>query len=258
MRRLFILALLIFTTTTQAERIPYLAEISVQLGTEQNLPLSDEIRFTVVSSNSEAILNSLRERSNIKVDQLTSSSVVITLKANSRSIGKLDNRYLSSSFVIDLEEESTQKFVSGYKGSNETYADIRKMAEYVRGYITNPTYIHSFNVASRTAKLRSGDCTEYAVLATALARAEKLPSKVVLGTVILEGNDRVVSYGHAWSEVWQDGHWQILDPALYASNFNRHFYLPAMELENEGPGYSLDLVKAMQLFPVKITHLQNN
>jgi transglutaminase/protease-like cytokinesis protein 3 len=66
---------------------------------------------------------------------------------------------------------------------------------------------------------REGDCTEYAVLLAALARAEQIPTRVVTGMVYADryaGSSRVF-VPHAWVQSWINGRWQSFDAAL------RHF-----------------------------------
>lgn len=57
----------------------------------------------------------------------------------------------------------------------------------------------------------SGDCSEYAFLAAALARVNGLPARV-LGGFVCEGDAilKDVAY-HNWAEVWLDGRWCVLD-----------------------------------------------
>jgi len=131
------------------------------------------------------------------------------------------------------------------------------LARYVSSYVETPTYIHGFNVASVAAIQRSGDCTEYAVLTTALARSLGMPSKVMFGTVLIEEDDQVLAFGHAWTELWRDGRWLILDAALYGYEGKKLFYIPSDELEEEGPGYGMSILKSVGLMPAKIENLQN-
>jgi hypothetical protein len=54
---------------------------------------------------------------------------------------------------------------------------------------------------------RRGDCTEHALLATALLRAAGIPARVAVGLAHSEG-----AFGyHAWVEYWHDG-WRTMDP----------------------------------------------
>jgi hypothetical protein len=65
-----------------------------------------------------------------------------------------------------------------------------------------------FASASQTMKEREGDCSEQAVLLTALARTVGIPARCVKGLVYQDGS----FYRHMWTEVWV-GRWQPLDPA---------------------------------------------
>lgn len=65
--------------------------------------------------------------------------------------------------------------------------------------------------ALHTLTARRGDCTEFAHLATSLARAAGLPARTVGGYVM--DHDAIVQAGdyHDWAEVWIDRRWLILD-----------------------------------------------
>jgi transglutaminase-like putative cysteine protease len=55
-------------------------------------------------------------------------------------------------------------------------------------------------------KTKKGDCNEHAVLFAALARASGIPTKVVMGTIYIDGR----FYYHAWNEVFL-GKWVAVD-----------------------------------------------
>jgi transglutaminase-like putative cysteine protease len=58
---------------------------------------------------------------------------------------------------------------------------------------------------------RRGDCTEYAYLATALARASSIPARMVGGYVTdRDITPRAGDY-HNWAELYIDGSWRLLD-----------------------------------------------
>lgn len=63
--------------------------------------------------------------------------------------------------------------------------------------------------AREVLRARRGDCNEHAVLLAALARAARVPARVVAGAVYL--NDGF--YYHAWTELWLGG-WVSADPVL--------------------------------------------
>lgn len=63
--------------------------------------------------------------------------------------------------------------------------------------------------ASEVVRSRSGDCTEHAVLLTALLRARQVPARVVVGVVYWDQYSAFA--GHAWTEAWLEGRWVALD-----------------------------------------------
>ena len=66
-----------------------------------------------------------------------------------------------------------------------------------------------------TLRDRRGDCTEFADLYTALARAAGLPARTVVGLAYQpsnEANDLGAFALHAWNEVAIDGAWHSVDP----------------------------------------------
>ncbi len=197
----------------------------------------------------------LQQYSGITASLLSSGQVAVAMGKQPRFNGVVQAQYRHSSFVIDIDEAPTQAFINGFTPARN--APLQAIAAYVNDYIDVPTYIHGFNFASVVASQRSGDCTEYAVLTTALARALGLNARLILGTVIMDDVDEAVAFGHAWTEVWYQGKWQLIDAALYTADINRRYYLPDSTLENEGPGFGLALMTATKRFPLQISQLHS-
>jgi len=67
------------------------------------------------------------------------------------------------------------------------------------------------------------------------------------------------AYGHAWTEIYIDGNWKIMDATLPSETqiSARPRYLPISILEDEGPGYSLSLFGVLASMPSKITGVSN-
>lgn len=259
MKYIAIVLACLVTSVARAQSTPLLAEQIIELNAAQNLPLGDQISFDVQSSKPRLLADKLKDWSNIKVTQIKEQGLSITIKAKSEFLGKPISQYSDASFVIDTDELSTQTFISSFVESIDDNKgwEPNDLTAYVSGYIEDTTYIHGFNIASVVAQQSSGDCTEYAVLVTALARGLGLPARVIMGTVIMEDVDKVSAYGHAWAEVYSNGQWYLLDAALYGAEVNRYFYLPASELENEGPGYMLSLARGTALMSEAITNLKS-
>ena len=76
-------------------------------------------------------------------------------------------------------------------------------------------YTEAMAPADHVAKTRSGDCTEYAMLAAAMCRAQGVPSRTAIGLVYV--NNLLGKPGlafHMWTEVWIKGRWLPLDATL--------------------------------------------
>ncbi|MEE8452878.1 MAG: transglutaminase-like domain-containing protein [Thermoguttaceae bacterium] len=86
------------------------------------------------------------------------------------------------------------------------------LERFVSKRITNKGFSQAFATAAEVAENPEGDCTEHAVLLTALARAKGIPARVAIGLVYMQGN---AAFGyHMWSEVYIDGRWIPLDATL--------------------------------------------
>ncbi|MEP1554771.1 MAG: transglutaminase-like domain-containing protein [Paraglaciecola sp.] len=255
----YIAAVLICLVSTmlKAQSTPLLAEQTIVLHAEQRLPLGDQIGFDVVTSKPTLLADKLEGWSNIKVTQVEENGLSIIMTAKSKFLGKPISQYSASSFVIDIDELETQSFIASFVEDNKDWGP-NDLAAYVSGYIKDTTYIHGFHIASVVAKQASGDCTEFAVLVTALARGLGLPARLIMGTVIIEQENNVSSYGHAWAEVYSDDKWHLVDAALYGSEAKHHFYLPASELQNEGPGYVMSIARGAALMSEEITNLKSH
>lgn len=73
------------------------------------------------------------------------------------------------------------------------------------GYLADPMG------ARQALQQRTGDCTEYAFLCTALARIHGIPARPVGGYVVSgSAAPRAEDY-HDWTEVYLDGAWRVMD-----------------------------------------------
>ncbi len=126
-------------------------------------------------------------------------------------------------------------------GSKPTVADL---VAFTGNYVTNKSLSRSFDLASKVAATREGDCTEHAVLLAAILRRSGFPARVMLGTVLVTTNGAPSAFGHAWVETFSRGSWKTADATLPAGLDVR--YLPSAELIDEGPGFALAMIPALQ------------
>lgn len=120
---------------------------------------------------------------------------------------------------------------------------VRFVDRYVDRYIEKKDFQRGFDVASRVAARKEGDCTEHAVLLAALARAFGCPARLVLGIALVPWEGRLFAFGHAWVEVAEGGSWRLADAALLPETGAR--YVPLHVVDDEGPGYGRHMLDAM-------------
>lgn len=100
------------------------------------------------------------------------------------------------------------------------------------------TYDRLFDIASQVAQRREGDCTEYAVLTTALSRAAGMQARVAMGVALVPNGAGLDAFGHAWVEVMDKGRWIVVDATNDGALIPVR-YLPTLIMEEEGSGYAL-------------------
>ena len=71
----------------------------------------------------------------------------------------------------------------------------------------------------------------------------------------MEDAEKVTTFGHAWTELYYEDSWHMLDAALGEPKDKKYFYLPTSTLDNEGPGYGMSLIDSVLLFPSAISEV---
>lgn len=257
MKVILLFLVILITASAHADNVPFYATIATSLQQDQSLPISKDIQYEIDASDPDLFVKRLSQWQGIEAEPKGSDKVIIRQRSHPQFTGPVIGEYLKPSFVVDFDESSVTEHISGFKVEDTGVSTLEQLTAYVNRYIDAPTYIHGFNIASVVARNRSGDCTEYAVLTAALARGLSYAARVVFGTVILSDENKISAYGHAWTEVWDEGKWQIVDAALYTLAESHVFYLPVAALENEGLGYATGVLKATQSLPSGLHAIQN-
>jgi hypothetical protein len=101
-------------------------------------------------------------------------------------------------------------------GGNTDLQRMHQAEDFVRDYIFGKTLSVGYASALEVATTRQGDCTEHALLLTAIARASGIPARVATGLAYVRsfGDRENVFVPHAWTEAYVDGRWQGFDAAL--------------------------------------------
>jgi transglutaminase-like putative cysteine protease len=120
--------------------------------------------------------------------------------------------YLQPSRYIESENPLIQNMAKlAVRKTKRAKRAVNRIRRYVQSNIM-PVLSTPYATALETAKLNKGDCTEFALLTTALCRAAHIPARVVTGIayVPFSGN----FYYHAWTQVFIEGKWYSVDAAL--------------------------------------------
>ena len=116
--------------------------------------------------------------------------------------------WLGDGFHLDLADPRLDDLLAGARRGDRL--DPAALSDRVFQAIRRKSTRLGFAGSREVLDSREGDCTEHAVLLTALLRRAGRPARVAYGFVLL--GDRFS--GHAWTEAWLEGRWQWLDPSF--------------------------------------------
>ena len=117
--------------------------------------------------------------------------------------------YLASDAWIQADDPEIQKTAREIAGDEKTVlAASQKLLDWVHTNIA-PVPSVGLPVSREVLQFRRGDCNEYTVLFTALARALGIPTKMIAGLVYMNGR----FFYHAWPEIYA-GEWLAVDPTF--------------------------------------------
>lgn len=152
--------------------------------------------------------------------------------------------HLASSFLIDYAEPSVQALRERIESRYGTAPAPADLEQFVHDFIERKNIAHGFDVASVVARSRAGDCTEHAVLLTALLRMYGYPARTVLG-VFVSLREPVSGFGHAWTEYRGDNGWVGLDGTRIDDGVGAH-HIPLGVVRDESITYRLALLGLLQ------------
>ncbi len=97
-------------------------------------------------------------------------------------------------------------------GETDPWKQAVALEAYVHRAMTVADFSQAFATAAEAAQSRRGDCKAHAVYLAALARALKIPARVVIGLVYMPHSQTFG--GHMWTEIYVGGRWIPMDATL--------------------------------------------
>jgi transglutaminase-like putative cysteine protease len=261
MLRTILTVVVIFTgcqAFAQAER-PYLFMIPAERHAGESGELRETIRATLHVPDAATAASIIKAGGALDLVTFGDGRVEVEFDTRRTLAGTPDSNDRADTFVIDYSEPAVADVFAQVQ---ETFGDAPTAAEltaFVSAHIEDKAYKGTFDLASRVAATGTGDCTEHAVLLTALARASGYPARVAVGVVIIETDDNLLAFGHAWGEIHDGTSWQIADATIPENGPQvvRVRYLPFFNLDDEGPGFGLDLARLAQVQPARVSDIGN-
>ncbi|KRA81858.1 hypothetical protein ASD78_00870 [Lysobacter sp. Root667] len=125
-------------------------------------------------------------------------------------------RHLASNAWVDSDERSVRAFARTHVRGRGVEHRMQSLVEAVQQHMNGPIAYRDYLSASQALSARSGDCTEFALLLAALARAQGIPTRIVYGIAYssrFTGQSHVFS-PHVWVQSWNGRRWISYDAGL--------------------------------------------
>jgi transglutaminase-like putative cysteine protease len=119
--------------------------------------------------------------------------------------------WLASERFIETDEPRIRALAGELRRPGE-WETAKAVYDWTVRNIADAGYVADDRGALQALIERKGDCTEYAYLAVALARACAIPARMVGGYVTDRNSAPRPEEYHNWAEVHIDGAWRLLDP----------------------------------------------
>lgn len=166
-------------------------------------PLSDGFGHSIIKLVFPRVAPLACKLVSIVADVLLTSTPAPTPLVDPRS-------WLCAERYIEADDVRLRALAAEFRRSTE-----RDTAQAIYGWIKQHLQYAGYMADDRGAlealNRRRGDCTEYAYLAVALARANGIPARMVGGYVIDRNSVLRAEDYHNWAEVYVDGAWRLLD-----------------------------------------------
>jgi len=128
-----------------------------------------------------------------------------------------DENHLKPNMWVQSDNSEIRRLaLSAVSGKAPVKTKMLALVKLTQKKMTGTASYIGYSSALDALRSGSGDCSEFALLLTAFARAQGIPTRVVFGMAYsgrFTGRANVFS-PHAWVQVWEQGHWVSYDAAL--------------------------------------------
>lgn len=149
------------------------------------------------------------------------STLIVTVCATCETNETLSvaerERYLRPNRWVQSDATEIEEFAHRHGQGGTPVEVMNRLVAAVRDHMDGGIVDYlGYSSALEALRTRSGDCTEYAVLLGALARAKKIPARIVFGLVYADrfSGKKDVFSPHAWVQAWTGSRWQSFDAGI--------------------------------------------
>lgn len=124
-------------------------------------------------------------------------------------------RYLAPNAWVQSRDRGVIAFARAATGDSVD-ARMSELVLAVQRTLTGPVDFRDYGSATDALRTRGGDCTEFALLLAAAARARQIPTRVVAGVAYASHflGVRHAFTPHMWVQAWDGRRWTSYDAAL--------------------------------------------
>lgn len=125
-------------------------------------------------------------------------------------------RYRAPNAWVQSDHAQLRSLARSSAAHGSVRARMYRLVRFVQHHMTGNRRSLGYASALQAAETRSGDCTEFAVLLAALARAQGIPTRVVGGLLYSSRftDQRDVFSPHAWVQAWDGTRWTSFDAGV--------------------------------------------
>lgn len=130
-----------------------------------------------------------------------------------RPVAGAMKKYLEATPYEPISDQRLQDVVKREVGKEKgLFRAAQRINRFVFTHIRNKSLAKAYATAIEALESREGDCTEHAVLFSALAKIAGIPTRLATGLVYVPGQN-VFGY-HEWVEIWTGDRWHPMDPTF--------------------------------------------
>jgi transglutaminase-like putative cysteine protease len=151
----------------------------------------------------------------------------------------VDPQYLKPNALVTSQDRQVRSLAQrATRGAVDPWEKAVRINHWVFQNLDNKNFQVAFAAASEVARNLSGDCTEHAVLAAAMLRAEGIPARVAIGLLYVDDpRQGIKGFGyHMWDEIYMNRRWVALDPSADQTTVDAvHIKLSDSSLQGVSP-----------------------